>query len=465
MRLPQILPYAALILLAEAAVGSVPDIVAAREGGMGLGSALIVAQLAQVAGTAFGAVVAGYLVGRRSPSVALVSGALLFYAGLIGIGHQPAHLLGWVVAVLAVAGAGLGMILTASLAVAADTGAPDRPYAVALLLLASVAAALLVDNPAFLLGVPALVIVAGVVVAGSLAITRFAAPLPAVEGGDGSALTLGSAVLGGGLIAAGVAATLWGLEPSSISAVLVGQSVGMTGIGSLGAFRAGLVIFGVIAIAGGCVLIGMRTRPGRSTLLAAAASGSAAFAAAGLLAVSGFTMPVAPPDRFGGPIGELTAVIFGAIGLFVGAWLLARGAGRRRAVALGGAALLVAVAAVVLIGATWVAASGAVVPLIALAATAFGAALVAAALRVVLSETPIDERGMAVAAGVAAAALGAMAGLLVGAGEGIRLAITGEGIGLASVALGVAAVLALGLAALLPGASATEAAEERAYST
>ena len=453
MRLMHILPYAALILLGEAAIGSVPGIVAAREGGMGLGSALIMAQAAQVAGMAFGAVMAAHLVDRWSVHVALVGGALLYYGGLIGVGHQPAHLLGWVIVVVGLGGAGLGMVLTASLSAAGGVIGRERPLALAVLLIATLAAGLLVGNPVFVPGPTTLVIVAAIILGGAILLAWYArgGSVP----GEATGLTMRLALALGALLAVGVLATLWGIEPSRVSAAMVAGSLSAAGSVSLDGLRLGLVLFGLAAVAAGAILLWVRGRPSGATGMAAAAAASAstALAAAGLLAVVGFAMPreLSPPDSRGGPLGELAALAGGAGGLVLGAWLLGRGV-RPRTVASVGSLILAGLSTLLLVDAgTLLQSSGALGPIAAIAVTTFGGGFTAVALRLLLAEAPAGERGFAAAAGVAAAGFGGMAGLMIGAGEGMTLAIgAAEGMSTGLMVLLAASLVGVGLAAVLP---------------
>jgi hypothetical protein len=454
MRLLHILPYAFLIVLAEVAVASAPAIVAVREGGMGLGSALIMAQAAEVAGIAFGAVVAAHLVDRWSVRAGLLVGAVLYYGGLIGVGHQPSHHLGFIVAVLGLAGCGLGMLLTATFSAAAAAPGRERPYAIAVLLAAPLVAGPLIGNPVFQAGPAALVIVAAAIVAGAVLIAwstrEWSGAVPmAADQRPGPGVT----IAGAGLVGIGVLATLWGIEPSRVSATMVSGALRLGDLASLDGLRVGLVLIGLVAVAGGALVIVAHRRPSRATLLAAGASGAAALAAGGLLAVAGFTMPreLTAPDSHGGTIGELAIVAGGVAGLGIGSLLLARGA-RPRTVAIAGAVILAGLAALLLVGGGSVLrSSGAVGPIAAIAATALGAGLAGVGLRLLLAEALIAERGLAAGLGVAAAAVGALAGLMIGAGDGLALAIgTASGTPSGFVVLAVAALIGLGLAVALP---------------
>lgn len=428
MRLSQVAPYAAFVLIGQAALDSVPGVVAAREGGMGLGSALIAAQLTQVAGIALGAVLAAYLVERWSTHVALVVGALAVYAGLVGVGHQPMHSLVWVIAVHGVGGAGLGAVLTSSFSAAAGLDAAVRPFAVALLLLASLLARDLVAA-VYLPGAATLAAAGALVVGGAAWLARRPAAMTASGGRDGATdadaarMTGRTALVGALLLSIGVVATLSGADPSGVSGTLVARFLGVTALDALGGVRAGVAIFGVVVLASGAALLVARRGASREVAVAAAAMTAAAFAAAGTLALirfgasSGALFASAGPVSFGGA----TALGGGIGGLLIGAWRLSRGTSVRLIAAAGSALLglgtVIAVADVV--GQPDGVGSGPA--LVAVAVSALGGGLVASALRLVLAEVPPGERGFAAAAGVVGASFGAMAGLLVGAGEGMRL--------------------------------------------
>jgi hypothetical protein len=76
--------------------------------------------------------------------------------------------------------------------------------------------------------------------------------------------------------------------------------------------------------------------------------------------------------------------------------------------------------------------------------------LTAVALRLLLAEAPIGQRGFAAGAGVAAASIGAMAGLMIGAGESMSLGVGAQsGMSAESLVLIGAALVALGLASTL----------------
>lgn len=460
MRLSQVAPYAALVLLGQAALDSVPGVVAAREGGMGLGSALIAAQLTQVAGIALGAVVAAYLIERWSTHVALVIGALAVYAGLVGVGHQPMHSLVWVIVVHGVGGAGLGVVLTASFSAAAAVGGGLRPFAVVLVLLASLLARDVVAA-VYLPGAVTLSAVGAVLVGGAawMALQRqpgttSAAPAEALDR-DAARMTSRTALVGGALLAIGVLATLWGADPSGVSATLLARFLGVTALDALAGVRVGVLGVGLVAFAAGAVLLMARRRPGRAVALSAAGITVAAFAAAGTLAVIRFGAPSGGQFSSSDPasLGGAAALAGGVSGLLIGAWAAGHGASRRGTAAAGSVLLALGT----LVGVTDAVGLpdgiGTWVPLAAIALSTVGGGLVASALRLVLAEVRPGERGFAAAAGVVGGSFGLMAGLLVGAGEGMRVtAAASPGISVGSLLVVGAAVAALGAAMLLPSA-------------
>lgn len=80
MRVLPIRLYAILVLIGQAALEAMPAVVAEWEGGMGLGSALILGQVVQVAALALGATSAAFLLDRRLGPTVLLVGALLLCA-------------------------------------------------------------------------------------------------------------------------------------------------------------------------------------------------------------------------------------------------------------------------------------------------------------------------------------------------------------------------------------------------
>src|SRR5919106_3870138 len=136
MRALAIIPYAILVLVAQAGVDAIPGVVAIREGGMGLGSALILGQAVQVAALPLGAIGAAWIVDRGPRHAAVLPGAVLLGAGFLSVNFQTVGDLGWVLVAQAMAGAGIGAILTAAFASAAAVSISNRPLAIAVLLLA-----------------------------------------------------------------------------------------------------------------------------------------------------------------------------------------------------------------------------------------------------------------------------------------------------------------------------------------
>src|SRR5690606_29807962 len=165
MSLSRMLLYAAILAIGQAVLDAGPAIVAEREGGMGLGSALIAALVTQIAGIVLGATLAGYIVDRRSPAAAMLVGAYLYYVGLMATGIAPMGSLGTVVAGMGIGGAGFGAMLTAAFAVAATIDAPRTRAAAVVLLLTAPIVARAVVGAAFGAG-PLALLVGGAAVVG-----------------------------------------------------------------------------------------------------------------------------------------------------------------------------------------------------------------------------------------------------------------------------------------------------------
>jgi hypothetical protein len=428
MRLLPLIPYVILILVGQAALDAMPAVVAVREGGMGLGSALILAQVIQGAALALGAAAAAYFIDRRNGPVALLAGSLLFYAGLFAVGLQPMGALAWVLVAQGAAGAGFGIILTASFAAAAAMGASVRLFAILLLLLAPLAARGVIGFM-YLGGTLALTLAGGVAVGVAVVVARLPGIGRAHSSDHITAMADGLrprsrriAVLGGLMVAVGVLLALVGADPSRVSAALLAGPVGIGGLEGLDDLRAGMLAGGLGLVVVGAWLLVARQTAGR-TFLAVPAIALAAFAGSGMVAALSFailTGTAVPGERTVSPVG-VAAVGGSALGVVLGAAWLARG-GRPRVVATTGCALLACATAVGL--AIVLAPSDelrTLVPLAAVALLGVAGGAAASALRLVLARVVVHQRGLAAAAGVVAASFGSMLGSMIGNGEGVRL--------------------------------------------
>jgi hypothetical protein len=457
MSLSRLLLYAAILVIGQAVLDAGPAIVAEREGGMGLGSALIAALVTQIAGIVLGATLAGHVVDRRSPAAAMLAGAYLYYVGLMATGIAPMGSLGTVVAGMGIAGAGFGAMLTAVFSVAATVDGPRMRAAAIVLLLAAPIAARAVVGTAFGAG-PAALLVGGAAVVGlavvAVRLGRTPRGVSAPHGRSGAPRRSGAAAaLSGAVLAMGAVFAVAGADPSRLSASLIAGIVGMGGFDTIDTARP--ILFGIgaaLLLAGAAAMLARADRTARVAvpgLLLAGISGSGIMAALTQASTAGRL-----PDGTDLLIGAAVA-IGGVLGLAIGGLLLARGRDRRRPAVIGSAAL----AGVCAIG--WLALLGQrpdpgdILSIVLIGAAALALGLVASSLRLALTEVEPRQLGLAAGAGVVAAVLGSALGGLIGAGEGLNT-LDGEGRGAAIGLVGfvVAAAAAIVVAATLPRGSA-----------
>lgn len=452
MRLLRIAPHAFAILVAQAALEAMPAVIAMREGGMGLGSALILGQAAQVAAVATGAAVAAYVVDRRSAQAAMLAGAVLLGAGLILVGLLPLGELIWVLLAQVLAGTGFGIILTASFASAATMADGVRPLAIALLLLAPLPARSVIGI-LFTGGPLVLTVAAGIVLAISLLVVR--PPHPAsLEGSAGVkaspepgrvALSGRGATLGGLLTGFGVLATIVGADGSRVSAALLAGLFGLAQLEVLDALRAGMLLTGLVLMLGGAALLLRGQRLHRRTLAAVPPILLVALAGSGIGAALRFAAPtgeIVPGERTISLVGA--AVLIGAaLGILLGGLWVVR-SGRPQVVATLGSAIL-ACATVLGVAALVIpvpALTGLVVVAALLAVIGVGGGIAASALRLLLADAPSHQHGLAAAAGVVAASFGSALGTTIGNSQDVGFG-TGEtgaiSLGLLLLALAAAA--------------------------
>lgn len=456
MPLSRILPYVAILLVGQAVLDAGPAIVAEREGGMGLGSALIGARVTQVAGVVLGATLAGHVVDRWSVRAATLSGAFLYYVGLMATGVAPMGSLGTVMAGLGVAGVGFGAMLTAAFAVAAALDSQKARAGGLVLLLAAPIGTRVVVGAAFAAGPPALLVGAAAVVGLAVIAVRLGGnvPLAAVVPGGRSLATPGRAAVSVAsvvVLAVGALLAVAGADPSRLSASLFAGPLGLSGLETIDAARAVLLAIGM-----GLLLLGATgTLAGGGHTVRNAVLGLllVGFAAAGIAAaVTQATTAGRLPDGTSVLIGASAAVGAG-LGLATGWMLLVRGRGPRTPAIIGSTIL----AATCAIG--WVTllgerpAPGAVSSIVLVGTAAAGLGLAASALRFVLAEVEPHHRGLAAGAGAAAAVIASVLGGMVGGAEALNT-LGGESravaIGLAGLL--VAAAAAVAVAAILPRA-------------
>lgn len=461
MALLRILPYVAILLVGQAVLEAGPAIVAEREGGMGLGSALIGALVTQIAGIVLGATLAGVIVDRRSPAAATLGGAFLTYAGLMATGIAPMGSLGTVLAGMGVAGVGFGALLTAAFSVAAGIESMRERAAAVVLLLAAAIAARVVVGSAFAAGPTAFLVGGAAVVALALVAVRLAGTTPPRvlaprDGGTARAgagprpMWAGSAVLAGGALAAGTLLAVAGADPSRLSASLIAGQLGMGGFETIDTARAALFAAGMVLllVGAGVLLAGAdrRVRAAAPGLLLVGGSGSGIAAALSRAMTAGGI-----PDASWVLIGAAPAV-GGVLGLATGGTLLARGRGGRNPAVVGSAGVAVACTLGWLTLTGQQPDPGAAIPILLAGIAGLGVGLAASALRLALTDVDPHRRGLAAGAGVVAAVIGTALGGLIGAGEGLNT-VRGEAGGVAIGLLGfvLAATAAVALAATLPG--------------
>ena len=451
MPLVRILPYVAILLVGQTVLDAGPAIVAEREGGMGLGSALIGALVTQVAGIVLGATLAGYVVDRRSTGTAMLSGAFLYYVGLMVTGIAPMGSLGTVMAGMGAAGIGFGGMLTAAFSVsAAIDSSRARAVAIVLLLGAPIVARALVGT-AFGAG-PSAFLVGGAVVVGLAVIAvRLADPTVRSESDrhEPAPKFAGSSALAVVMLPIGAMLAVAGADPSRLSASLFAGPLGMGGFDTIDASRAVLFAIGIALLVGGtaALLAGadrtIRTAVPGLFLVGLSGAGIAA-------ALSRATTAGRVPDGSTVLIGAAMAV-GGGLGLAIGGMLIARGR-EPRMPALTGSAITAGSCAIgwlILLGERPDA--GAIAPILVIGVASLALGVAAAALRYALADVHVTQRGLAAGAGVVAAVIGSALGGLIGAGEGLST-IDGEsrGVAIGLVGLVIAAAVATAVAAALP---------------
>lgn len=445
---------AVAIGLAVATLEAAPAVIIEREGGMGLGSALIIARVVQVGALAAATIVGGYLVDRRGMTFVLLGGAVASYAGATASAATPHGALDWVIAAFVVTGTGVGLLLAAGFASAATVDRRERPVAIATLLLAVLAGTALgpplaVTGPGGLVVSAVLVIGASLLAAGRLRdIDRRS--LAGAAATDDRPISGRRATAGAALLAAGVLACLAGADPSRLTAATFARPLGVD-LGTLDVARGAFVVAGVGAtVAAVAVLLAGRSQ---ARLVAAATAGTAlaATSVSGTVAALSLAASIETLPRASAVV-VVAGLAGAALGLAAGAWWLSRSGAPQRAAAVGALVLsAAALVGLVPLALGWTAVpSAALVALIAIAAAAGGAA--AAAFRLVLAEVPVGQLGLAAALGAAAAWFGSVLGTMLGTGEAMRLVFGGTaGMPLAAAVTVLAAAAAAVLGGRLAG--------------
>ena len=428
-----------------AAIGAVPVVITAREGGMGPGSALLLGEALLVGATVLGA---GSLV-LAPPWVS--SGGLLLSSGAMTLGAFVAAGFEDHVGLIAINGAYLvigfagGMVMTELFARAADGGRGRRALAVVSLLVGALAASRL----AFIAAVPGLVWVA---LAGTFLTVLWWLETDTTSGEIRRTVNRGASFVGqlsSGLllvaISAGIVATLASSDSTGMLAVMLSSPFGATDLAGLDASRATLLVAGLVLIVVGSIALWLRSQPAGEVFTATCAIALTALAGAGTVVLLAFIAPadVIPGQRELSGIGAV-AVLATGVGLCLGAVAIARGFSFRL-LAASGASVLAAVTLIVTgAGAGTSPAVSAPIGMLAAAAAGFGIGASSVALRYGLTVVPGRLKRGAAAAGVSAAAFGSFAGLQIGGGLGAQVSRGDTGMPgalvLALAAVGAAAV-------------------------
>jgi len=422
-RLPIAL-FAILVLVAQAAVEAMPGVVMAYHGGMGIGSALILPQVAQVAAAAPAAAACAYFIVRNSTSAALLPGALLLAAGVVSVGLQPSEDLVSLVYGHVLAGLGLAVILTAAFAYVAED-AVNRPLGTTLLLMAPLAARSAMGTVVSG-GSAALLAAAAIVVALSLLVAHLAARASIASEGFGNgvsgdrrlAISGQAAALGGVLTAIGLMAASAGADSNLVLAGLLTAPLGPQPLEALEGWRLGMLVGGLLLVAAGArMLVGGQHLGGR-VLTPVTAIALVALSASGMTAAIRIATALGAVSTLEAGLAILgAAALVGAVlGVaLAGLWLHRRG--RPETVATVGAVLLAcAVALGIAIVAPLALRLPEFAPVAVVGSLGLGAGVAAGALRLVLAAAAPHQRVLAAGAGVVAALAGSTFGSLVGTG-------------------------------------------------
>ncbi|MBA2632887.1 MAG: hypothetical protein H0U86_07820 [Chloroflexi bacterium] len=456
-RLPIAL-FAILVLVAQAAVEAMPGVVMAYHGGMGIGSALILPQVAQVAAAAPAAAASAYFIVRNSSSAALLPGALLLAAGVVSVGLQPTEDLASLVYGHMLAGLGMAVILTAAFAYVAED-ALNRPLGVTLLLMAPLAARSAVGT-VVAGGSAALVAAAAIVVALSLLVAHLAARpslgqqafASGVSDDRHPAISGRTAALGGVLTAIGLLAAFAGFDSNLVLVGLLTAPLGPQRFEALEAWRLGMLVGGLLLVAAGAWVLLVGQHFGGRVLAAVTAIGLVALSTSAMTAVIRIATALGAISTLVGGLAILGVAALGGAVLGValaGFWL--QGRGRPETVATVGVVLLAcAVALSIVIVSPLAVQPPEYAPVAVVGTLGLSAGVAAGALRLVLAEAAPHQRPLAAGGGVVAALAGSTFGSLIGTGAAGGLA-TGDpspispGLSIIAAAAAVAAILVVRL--------------------
>lgn len=446
------------VLLAAAIVEAMPQLVVAAQGGMGIGSALLLAKTVQLAALALGALGAALLVARGDPWSATLGGAGLLFCGVATLRLEHDAGVGSLLISHGLSGAGLGAIMSVAFVRAAEDRS-NRVLVIALLLLAAVAGRAVV----------------GTLVAwgpGSLLLLAAAVAIPSVgmilrptsktaEAGlhEGHAprtlvpLVSAPALCVAGLaVAVGFVAVVAGADANLVLVTLLLMPFGLQQLDMLHIWRPIFLVggIGLAAVGGAIVQRRQRFSPevGRALIAIAAAAvmTGSAVAAVRMASAIGVTH-----SRSGSvALVDLTALVATAVGLLLGAGVLRLG-GSRRMLSVGGVIVLASGSALTLGWLVWPSLRSGpwMHPAVLAGWVGTGAGLVSIVLRVTLAEAARSERILAVVGGLIASALFAGLGAVVGTAGSLPV-ISGDPIATLVASVGTV-ITAAGLVGLLRG--------------
>lgn len=313
---------AAVVALSAFVAGSVADampaVMAAQEGGMGPGSALVLGQNARVAAMAGGGIALVGIARMRGSTAPFLPGAIALQLGVISILLNEHEGVTWFVAAEVLVGFGLGASLTAWLLTVASQDEPKRSWALAMLLIGTVAARGLsgvLEHG----GILVLTIMAGAVLVAAALLDRWGKRhMLAFEWRRWEAGA--TATLVG---CAGIFMVLAGADSSGITAMMIAGPLGVADLSTLDLWRAVLTIAGAGLLTGAVVHVGRRAASGRS-LGRPAAIALVSLVFSGVTALATLSAPVAfvmPGERTFHPI-SIATVVGATAGIALSAWMI-----------------------------------------------------------------------------------------------------------------------------------------------
>ena len=224
--LASIAAVALLTFVALATIEAVPAVIAQQEGGTGPGSALLLGQAVQLAFVVVGTAVAAALLSRQPPAAVFLPATGLLASAIGSLVLNEHASIAWIVVAHALAGLGLGLVMTGAFALTLSTPSAIRPVAIGLMILATFGVRVVVgilDRG----GLMALAIAAGAALALSW---RMDVTMPAARRTGPNAdcrATVGTPIVGVILAALGVLAALAGSDSSGIAATMLGRPLGL----------------------------------------------------------------------------------------------------------------------------------------------------------------------------------------------------------------------------------------------